>query len=160
MRHPQLEFAFRVLAQTRVNVTNMIARFEPHQLNTIPEGFSNNLIWNAGHLLVTQQLLVYGLSDLPMRISEEWVERFRKGSRPDGAVGLDEIKTIREALLSLPEQTHTDLVKGQFSSQPFKIYPTSFGVTLHNVQEAIAFNNVHEGLHLGAMMALAKKVSA
>jgi len=34
------------------------------QLNKIPEGFSNNLIWNIGHIIVTQQVLIYKLSNL------------------------------------------------------------------------------------------------
>lgn len=28
------------------------------QLNKVPQGFSNNLIWNIGHIIVSQQLLV------------------------------------------------------------------------------------------------------
>lgn len=29
------------------------------QLNKIPDGFSNNLIWNIGHVIVAQQALIY-----------------------------------------------------------------------------------------------------
>jgi hypothetical protein len=43
------------------------------QLNTIPEGYSNNLIWNIAHIVV-QQMLVYKLSGLPMMISDEMVK--------------------------------------------------------------------------------------
>jgi hypothetical protein len=41
----------------------------------IPEGYSNNLIWNIAHIIVVQQMLVYKLSGLPMMISDEMVEK-------------------------------------------------------------------------------------
>lgn len=34
------------------------------QLNKIPAGFNNNLIWNIGHIIVAQQSLIYQLSNL------------------------------------------------------------------------------------------------
>jgi len=37
----------------------MITPFSLEQLNKIPEGFNNNLIWNIAHCVVTQQLLCY-----------------------------------------------------------------------------------------------------
>jgi hypothetical protein len=33
------------------------------QLNKIPEGYNNNLIWNIAHVVVVQQMLVYKLSE-------------------------------------------------------------------------------------------------
>jgi hypothetical protein len=33
------------------------------QLNTIPEGYNNNLIWNIAHIIVVQQMLVYKYLD-------------------------------------------------------------------------------------------------
>jgi hypothetical protein len=49
------------------------------QLNKIPqEGYSNNLIWNIGHTVVVQQMLVYKLSGLPMMIHDEMVSKYKK----------------------------------------------------------------------------------
>ncbi|WP_407635809.1 DinB family protein [Solitalea canadensis] len=34
------------------------------QLNKVPAGFNNNLIWNIGHEIVAQQALIYKSSGL------------------------------------------------------------------------------------------------
>ncbi len=35
-----------------------LEKYSLEQLNYIPEGFSNNLIWNAGHIVASQQKLI------------------------------------------------------------------------------------------------------
>jgi len=47
----------------------MIEDFSLEELNKIPEGFNNNIIWNIAHVIATQQALVYGLSGLPTQRS-------------------------------------------------------------------------------------------
>ncbi len=37
---------------------------------------------------------------------------------------------------------------------------TSAGIRLESVEDAIAFNNFHEGIHLGYVMALKKALAA
>jgi hypothetical protein len=49
-----------------------------------------------------------------------------------------------------------DYAAGLFNE--YKAYPTSFGVTLSEIEEAIMFNNVHEGMHLGYCIALRKVI--
>lgn len=51
------------------------------QLNTIPAGFKNNIIWNIGHVVVTQQLLAYKLSGLAMKVSDDMVAKYQKDQR-------------------------------------------------------------------------------
>ena len=53
---------FEITRKTRQNVLRLIDGMGPEQLNKIPEGHSNNIIWHVGHILATQQLLTYGLS--------------------------------------------------------------------------------------------------
>jgi hypothetical protein len=49
----------------------------------VPEGFNNNIIWNIAHVIVTQQILVYKLSGLPMIVTDEMVEKYRKGTKTE-----------------------------------------------------------------------------
>jgi hypothetical protein len=120
----------------------------------IPNGYRNNIWWNIAHVTVTQQLLVYKLSNVPMLVPQELVDKFRKGTIPDGTVTDEEIKMIASFLLSTIERTEEDFKKGIFTE--FNEYTTSAKVTLKEVEDAIAFNLFHEGLHLGAILSLRK----
>jgi len=39
-----------------------------------------------------------------------------------------------------------------------KPYTTSYGVTIGHVRKGVCFNNTHEGMHYGMMIALGKLV--
>ena len=125
-------------------------------LNKIPEGFSNNIIWNIAHVVVTQQLLVYKLSGLPMHVSEEMVAKYRNKTKPEGNVTQAEVDEINGLLESLLFQTEKDLDAEIFKT--YTEYTVSLGTTLTNVEEAIEFNNFHEGIHLGYILALRKAI--
>ncbi len=124
------------------------------QLNTVPDRFKNNLIWNIAHVVVTQQLLVYNLSGLPMMIDEEMVNSFRKGTKTEGPISQNEIDKIKTLLFSTLDQTEKDLEVRVFKN--FQEYPTSTGFVLKSLEDAVNFNNFHEGIHLGYILALKK----
>jgi len=146
--------AFDTLLASRKLTLNFVKDFNPTQLNHIPQGFKNNLIWNMGHLAVTQQLLWYALSGKNMLIDTKMVEKYRKGSKPSELVDENEINQIKELLISLPEKSIQDYKIGFF--QDYQSYTTSFNVTLNSIEDAVKFNNFHEGLHVGTIMALRK----
>lgn len=146
----------QILKATRENTINLIQAHSLDQLNLIPEGFNNNLIWNFAHVIVTQQLLVYGLSGIKMYAEPELINAYRKGSKPGKLVDEDEYKIFMELAQSTIIDLEKDYNEGLF--QEFKIYTTSYNITLTNVEEAIQFNNVHEGMHLGTCLALKKFV--
>lgn len=145
---------FNILRQTRKNMLKIVGQYNNEQLNQIPNGFNNNLIWNLGHVVVTQQLLCYKLSGLQIRINPDLVDKYRKGSKPEGAVSDEEIGLIKDYALSTVDTMESDFEAGTF--QHYKEYTTSFGMTLTNSEHAINFNQVHEGMHLGFMLALKK----
>lgn len=151
-----MDYNFYILEQTRSNILNAIKDYSIEELNTIPEGFNNNLIWNFGHVIVTQQLLCYGLSGLPMHLEDELINKYRKGSKPTDFVDEAEFELLKDKTFQLIEQTKKDYAAGIFKT--YKSYTTSFNVTLNSVEEGIAFNNVHEGLHFGSILALRKLV--
>ncbi|WP_281231544.1 DinB family protein [Flavobacterium gelatinilyticum] len=126
------------------------------QLNKIPEGFNNNIIWNAAHCIAAQQSLVYKLSGIPAVVSDEFISKYRKGTKPEADVSQAEVDEIKELLLSTLEKTEKDFESGLFVE--YNEYTTSMGFTLRNVQDALNFNNYHEGTHTGIMMALRKLV--
>jgi len=124
------------------------------QLNTIPEGFSNNLIWNIGHIVVVQQMLVYKLSGLPMMISEAMVEKYKKGTKPETEVTQPEVDEIKHLLFATLEQSKTDFANGIFKG--YSEFTTMTGFTIRDAKGAMEFNNYHEAVHTGIMMQIRK----
>ena len=126
------------------------------QLNTIPQGLSNNMIWQAGHIIVSQQKLMYTLSNLPINISQEMVVKYQNGSRPDGNATQEEVDEIKALLLSTVEQFKQDWQAGKFTT--FNEYQSQTGFHLATFQDAVTFNTFHEGIHFGMLMYLKKLV--
>ena len=147
---------FTLLRTSRQNSLDLIKDLSDEQLNKIPEGFSNNLIWNLGHLVVTQQLLCYRLSGLPCHVEDELIEKYRKGSAPTQDASAEEIKTIKKLAIELVDKTEKEYKEKIFKD--YTPYMTSYKVELTSIEEALDFNNLHEGLHYGYMRALYKLV--
>ena len=156
MKILHMEFQLKVLKKNRIAILRLINGFSMDQLNKIPEGFNNNLVWNIAHLLVTQQILCYKLAGLPMYVKDDLVSRFMKGTAPEKEVTLEEFEVIKTLLTELPQKLEEDLHKGIF--KPFNGYTTSLNVTLTDINSSIEFNNFHEGIHLGVIMSLRKLV--
>lgn len=146
-----------LLRAARTNVLRIYRSCTPAQLNHVPPGLNNNLVWNAGHVVATLEGLVYGLSGLRTPATAEFIGRYRKGSRPEGPVGQAEIDHIGQRLLAGVDQLEEDLATLDFGN--YRTYETSFGVTLRDVGDALTFNNMHEAMHLGTMIALRRLVA-
>ena len=136
----------------RESVARLLSRVPDEHFNTIPPGFSNNVAWNLGHLIVVQQSLVYRLSGLDMKVPAGLNELYKPGTRPGGPLGPDALEALRSLLLSTVETTLEDYANGAFG--PFKGLTTSRGFHLETLEDALAFNNFHEGLHTGTIMSL------
>lgn len=121
----------------------------------IPNGFKNHILWNFAHAVVTQNILVYQMSGLPYTLPEEFVAAYRKGTFPT------EIPNPQKELyqvIALAEKAEEQLNKDirEMIFDDYKPYETSFGVTLKSFNEALQFNNIHAGMHLGYAMAIRK----
>ena len=147
----------RTVTQNNRNVIKRILKETSlEDLNTIPTGFSNNIIWNIAHIVVIQQLLVYKLSGVPMHISDEFVSKYKNKTKPEGDVSQEEVDEVYGLLDNLLVKTEEDLAAGIFKN--YTEYTLSSGNTLRNVHEAIEFNNIHEGIHYGYILALKKAI--
>ena len=149
-----VEKALGLFERTRYSMLKTLDEFSEEQLYKIPDGFGNNILWNFGHLVVSQQFLTYDLAGLPMTVSEDWKERFIEGSSPrnwqDNNI---DIQALRDASLSLVTKAQEDWQRGVFENINFS-YQTSFGGELKTPLDAINYNNYHEGVHYGTIRAL------
>lgn len=147
-----MDWSFDITEKNRAIFSNFLSVFTLEQLNTVPKGFKNSIYWNIAHVVVTQQLLVYHLSKLPMLVSNQFVETFRKGTQTEFDATKENVDQLNELLFSTLKQTKLDHNNSLFKS--YQPYTVSTKSTLKTVEEAIEFNNFHEGIHLGYILAM------
>lgn len=146
-----MDFNNLIALQNRKIFYSFLKEMPREDLVTLPAGFNNSILWNIAHVVVTQQRLVYGLSGLPMNVSDYWLDNYSKGTKPDGSdPGDDKVEELKDLLFSTIEKTQQDLEAGAFVN--FKEYMTTPKVPLRTAPEALAFNTFHEGLHLGTIL--------
>jgi|TARA_B110000114_G_C15094737_1_gene400639 hypothetical protein len=141
-----------VTLQNRTLLLKLLEKFSLDQLNTVPKGYRNSIFWNVAHTIVTQQLLVYGLSNQPFLVDSELVKTYRKDTKTVHEATETELAEIKTLLFSTVEQTKIDYENDFFKN--YKPYTTSLNVTLSTIEEAISFNTFHEGIHLGYILAM------
>lgn len=151
-----MKTSFDILRTSRAIVVSLTKDLSLEQLQTIPKGFSNNILWNMTHLVVTQQLLHYRLAGLDCLIDDDLIDAFRKGTSPGEEITQEELAVIYELLVGLPDTLEEDYHAGVF--EKYTPYMTSTGFELTSIESAIEFNNFHEGMHIGTIMALKKFV--
>ncbi|WP_420457071.1 DinB family protein [Rubrivirga sp.] len=145
-----------VVRQTRRAMAAVVDALPDAARTTIPDGFNNHVLWNAGHVVATEQALTYGLSGMPPNPPDGFMADFRKRSSPRDWDRAWTWAEVRDLLLSAPDRTEADLRAGRFET--FREYRTTPGVVLASAEDAVRFNLYHEGLHLGSILALRKLV--
>lgn len=121
------------------------------ELNKIPEGFNNNIIWNLGHLIAAQEGIFYLRGKLELNIEQDFFNSFKNGSQPEREIHAEEIEKIRSLLFSSLDQFEADLEKNAFHN--YAAWTNSMGIEINSIEDAINFLPFHEGLHLGHIMA-------
>jgi hypothetical protein len=147
-----MEWNHNLVLKNRTILSKLLEKFSLNQLNTVPKGYRNSIFWNIAHTIVTQQLLVYGLSNVPMLVAPDLVKTYRKDTKTVREATQEELDLIKTLLFSTIEQTKTDYDHGVFNN--YTPYKTSLNVTLNTVEEAISFNAFHEAIHLGYILAM------
>lgn len=151
-----MEKIFDVVLNTKAQFIQLLDGLAIEQLNTIPAGFNNNIIWNFAHTVASWQILCYKLSGLPYVIDENFIDLFKKGTKPERFFDAQELAQIKKLSILSFEKLVLDYQDGVFTN--YTTYLTSFGVTLTSIDDAIQYASMHDGLHLGYAWALKKLV--
>ncbi|MEZ4793613.1 MAG: DinB family protein [Gelidibacter sp.] len=151
-----MNWAFDIAMKNRAILKTIIETYSLEELNKIPDRFNNNIIWNIAHTVAVQQSLIYKLSGLQPIVSEDMIAMFKKGTKPERDLTQAEVDEIKGLLFSTIEKTKEDYENKVF--QNYNEYTVTTKNTLTNVMEAIEFNNYHEGLHLGYILALKRSI--
>ena len=144
----------------RLFILAQIAGITTEQLNKIPEGYNNNIIWNLAHLICAQQSLCYLRAGQPITVDDKYFSPYRTTTRPTEFIDEYEIETIKKLFISSIDQLQTD-----FNNKIFDNYSPSenilkvYGVALNNMEDALEFLLYHEGFHSGYIISLKRLVS-
>lgn len=151
-----MQTEFKITRKSREIYANILDTYTLEQLNRIPEGWNNNLMWHIGHIMVSQQILVYRGSGLPLNIREELVSMYTRGTKPERDVTQEEVDEMKGLLFSTIQKTEEDYSNGIFTT--YNARKSEMGYDLSSTEDGIAFNNNHEGIHMGMVIRLKKLV--
>ena len=142
--------------KTRLKMLEMINNLSQDQLNKIPEGFNNNIIWNLGHLIAAQEGILYLRGGHNLRIDQNFFDSYKMGSKPERELNDLEINNIKSLLISSIDYLEEDFQNGVFQKYPNWI--TRFDVEILSFEDAMNFLIFHEGLHLGCITAFKRLI--
>lgn len=156
MVNTNMDNTIEIIRVTRNNFVELMSDLTIEDLNKIPKGFNNNIIWNFGHVIVSQQIICYKLSNQPLNIDDKYVRKYAKGSMPGDFVHEQQIEDLKALDVKLINQLQKDVKSDLFEN--YTSYKTAFGVELTNIDDGVKYVSSHEGLHLGYAMALKKAI--
>lgn len=144
---------FKFITDARKAFIQLLDTLSLEELNEIPAGFSNNIIWNFGHIVVSTQTLCYVRTGITSDTAAiKYLDAYKKGSKPSYFVSTAEVSELKELALSTIERIEKDHENGVF--QKIQPYDTAtYGASLLNFSEVLITTSGHDNLHLGYAMA-------
>lgn len=125
------------------------------QLNRIPEGYNNNIIWNLAHLICAQQSICYIRAGQNITVDERYLLPYMTNTKPTAFLDEREIEEIKKVFVS-----SIDNLQADYDRKIFDTYTPSpnilkvYGMELKNIDDALEFVIYHEGFHTGYIISL------
>ncbi len=148
---------FEIFRKTRIFALDYIKDLTTEQLNEIPKGFNNNIIWNLAHLISTPQAVCYYRLGLPIKVDENIFNNYRNGTLPQPFVNSHQIEEIKDLLIKSIDNLEKDYSSDLFYES--KSWTTKSGIELVTIEDSLNFLIWHDGTHIGVIMAMKKLVS-
>jgi hypothetical protein len=151
-----IEKAIEILKMPRLGILEQLKDLSIEQLNTVPAGFNNNIIWNLGHIIAAQQGVCYRRAGVEPVVNADFLAQYGAGSKPDKFLGEDQLQLIKKLYTSTLDQLVIDYNNSLFTN--YGAWTTRYGVNLNTIDDVIQFLPFHEGLHIGGIGAMKKVV--
>nr|WP_315424622.1 DinB family protein [uncultured Pedobacter sp.] len=147
---------FDFIINSRKAFIRLIDGLTIEELNKIPDGYNNNIIWNFGHIVVSTQTLCYVRTGvLQDATSVKFNEYYKKDTKPTYTVTEEEVAELRTIALESIEKIKEDYANRKFSSiTPF--ITATYGVQLNSIEEVLITTIGHDNVHCGYASALKK----
>jgi len=146
------EAIFTIIKNTRGKFVQLLDGLSAEELNTVPDGFANNIAWNFGHIVVTTPLLCYGRTGARPDATVRHSDFYKNGTRPGRPLSEAEIGELKALSVSTIEQLEREHAEGLFG----RIEPcttATFGGEIRTIEEMLATTLAHDMLHYGYAMA-------
>lgn len=150
-----MEQLFQAILSYRIRFSSFIEKAGDAKLDIVPPGFISTVRWHLAHLVASQSFLTYGLTQQPSPlVSEEFIASARKGTtQEDFSVNEDYgTRHLLEFLIETTKQLQRDFKT--LKKHDFSDFETSTGLMLRNLDSALAFSAVHDGVHMGQIHAM------
>jgi hypothetical protein len=148
------------IKKVRLFLIDQIEGLSNEQLNRIPKGFNNNIIWNLAHLICAQQGICYLRAGQTAIVPDKYLAPFFTNTKPERILEKQEIVEIKSLFINTIDKLHTDCGKNRFNNYSpspniFKVY----GIEIKDLDDALEFLLYHEGCHIGYILTLKRLVS-
>jgi hypothetical protein len=139
----------------RLYLLKQIDNLTTEQLNHIPSGYNNNIIWNLAHLVSAEQTMCYVRSGLPVKVEDKYFTPYISGTKPFEFVNEQDVEAIKAMLIASLDRLQTDLDRSLFVNYtPSVMIPKVYGFEVNNIEEALEYLLYHDGYHAGYIMLL------
>lgn len=147
------EVLFEQLRTYRSELLSIVEGLSDAEVDKVPEGFNNNIRWNLGHVLVDQYLWIWVLTKEDMLIPPGFNEWFGFGTGPSHFT--DATPKLSALVELLKEQPY--LIQERYHGKMEEEFaPTEMGMS--TIEQVLIRTIFHEGLHIGAIQALKRKL--
>jgi len=149
---------FDFIINSRKAFIKLIDDLTIEELNKIPDGYNNNIIWNFGHIVVSTQTLCYVRTGvLQDAASVKFNEYYKKDTKPTYTITEEEVAELKVIALESIEKIKEDYANGKFSNiAPFTT--ATYGVQMNSIEEILITTIGHDNVHHGYAWALKKLV--
>ncbi len=148
------------IKKVRLFLIDQIEGLSEEQLNKIPDGFNNNIIWNMTHLIGAQQGICYLRAGQTAIVLDKFIAPFFTNTKPERIIEKQEIQEIKGLFIDTIDKLQTDYDKKIFNDYtPSPNILRVYGIEIKGIDDALEFLLYHEGYHSGYIISLIRLVS-
>ncbi|MFD2043244.1 DinB family protein [Ornithinibacillus salinisoli] len=149
MKESAIIYLYEVYREQTISLMTSVSE---EQSNVIPDGFSNSLRWNFGHILVAQEQSMFNLGmDQSGEFPIEVMDAFKRGSSPkDWSVPPLTLDEIREQLQKQKERMKLTF-SGRLGNPAANVMDLGQHRELKTLGDLFVGSLWHEGLHQGVI---------
>ncbi|MRN51683.1 DinB family protein [Paenibacillus monticola] len=148
------QFVFQQLEFIRQLTIKAVEGTSESTLDIIPEGFSNNLRWNLGHIYGVQEKFAFHFAGEPSVLPENFIRLFANGTKPaDWNEETPTLEVLLEMLAQQPKRIQESFYN-RLEEPVNNPLTTSSGLTLSTIGEFLSYTLYHEGMHFNTIKLL------